>query len=67
MVDDPDSWRAANLLVKRHGVDAGTVATRRADELLAAGDAEGGGIWIRILEAIAELLRTNPVEGERIN
>jgi hypothetical protein len=31
MVDDPDIWRAANLLVKRHGVDAVMAAAQRAD------------------------------------
>src|SRR5258708_31460520 len=33
MVDDPDIWRKANLLVKRHGDDAALAAARRADEL----------------------------------
>jgi hypothetical protein len=67
MVDDPDIWRAANLLVMRHGADAALAAARRADELLAAGDPEGCAIWKRILEAVAELTRTKPVEGERVN
>jgi len=52
MVDDPDIWRAANLLVKRHGADAALVAGRRADELL-AGDVEGCAVWKRILVAVA--------------
>ena len=30
MVDDPDIWRAANLLAKRHGADATLVAAERA-------------------------------------
>ena len=67
MVDDPDIWRAANLLVKRHGADAALTAARRADELLAAGDDEGCAIWKRILEAVSELTRTTPAEGERVN
>jgi hypothetical protein len=67
MVDDPDVWRVANLLVKRHGDDAALVAARRADELLAATDFEGCRIWNRILEAVAELTRTTPAEGERVN
>jgi hypothetical protein len=49
-VDDLDIWRAANLLVNRHSDDAGMVAVRRADELLAVGDADGSAIWIRSLE-----------------
>jgi hypothetical protein len=66
MVDDPDIWRAANLLVKRHGADAALMAGRRADELL-AGDVEGCTVWKRILVAVAELSRTKPAEGERVN
>jgi hypothetical protein len=41
MFDDPDIWRAANLLVKRHKADAALVAARRADEVLTATDFEG--------------------------
>jgi triphosphoribosyl-dephospho-CoA synthetase len=64
MVDDPDIWQAALLLVKRHGADATVVAAKRADELLADGDVDG---WKRILAAVNELSRTKPVEGERVN
>jgi hypothetical protein len=41
MTSDLDIWRAANLLIKRHGEDAVIVAAQRADELLAKGDVEG--------------------------
>jgi hypothetical protein len=51
MVDDPDIWRAANLLIERHGADAALAAARRADELLAAGDTEGCAIWNRLSAA----------------
>jgi hypothetical protein len=34
MISDPDIWRAAQLIVKRHGADAPIVAAQRADELL---------------------------------
>ena len=67
MVDNPDIWRAANLLVKRHGDDAVLTAVTRADEMLAAGDVEGCAIWKRILGAVAELTRTKSIEGERVN
>ncbi len=66
-VPDIDMWRAADLLVKRHGKDAAIVAAQRADECLAAGDAEGQRIWKRILEAVLELLKDTPDEGERVN
>jgi hypothetical protein len=67
MVDEPDIWRAAYPLVKRHGADAAMVAAERADKLLAAGDVEGCTIWKRILVAVRELARTAPAEGERVN
>jgi hypothetical protein len=54
MVDDPDIWRAANLLLKRPSADAETVAAMRADELLASGDVEGCAIWKRILVAVTD-------------
>jgi len=67
MIDDPDIWRAANSLAKRHGAHAVIVAAMRADELLAAGDAEGCAIWKDILAALIELARTKPAKGERVN
>jgi hypothetical protein len=67
MIDDPDIWRAANILIKRYGADAAIEAARRADELLEAGDRDGCAIWKRILSAVAELTRTTPAEGERVN
>ena len=68
MVDDRDIWRAANLLVRRHGrPDAGAAAVRRAEELLAAGDVEGYAVWKRILSAVAELTRATRGEDERVN
>jgi len=67
MIDDPDIWRAANLLLKRYGADAAAQAAQRADTLLADSDSEGCAIWKRILAAVAELARTTPAEGERVN
>jgi hypothetical protein len=67
MVDEPDIWRAANLLVKRHGADAAIAAAQRADQLLAEGNVEGYAVWKRILAAAHELARTKPDRGERVN
>ena len=53
--------------MNRHGSDAAVVAAQRADELLVAGDMDGYAIWKRILAAVAELTRTAPSEGERVN
>jgi len=54
MVDNPDIWRAANLLLKRDSTDAEGVAAMRADELLASGDVEGCAVWKRILVAVTD-------------
>lgn len=67
MTEEIDIWRAANLLVKRHGADAVIVAAQRADELLSQGDTDGQRIWKRIGAAVHELQRTNPSAGERRN
>jgi triphosphoribosyl-dephospho-CoA synthetase len=67
MTDDLDIWRAAQLLVKRHGPEAAIQAAMRADELLAEGDIDGQRIWLRIVKAIEELQRPKPEPGETIN
>ncbi len=47
-IADLDIWRAANLLIQRHGgPDAAIVAAQRADECLASGDAEGQHVWLK--------------------
>ena len=60
MVDYPDIWRVANLLVKRHGADA---AVRRSTLTSCSpeGDAEGCAVWKRILAAV--IARTAPAEA----
>ena len=54
-------------MIKRHGADAALDAAKRPDELLADGDTGGCAVWMRILEAVAELSRTKPAEGEQVN
>ncbi len=60
MIDDRDIWRAAELLIDRHGKNATTEAMKRADALAAQGDAAGKVVWLRILEAIEKLQSTVP-------
>ncbi len=57
MVEENEIWRAANLLIKRHGRDG---AAQRADELLDQGDLEGQAVWKRILRAVEEMLSDRP-------
>ena len=63
---DRDIWRAANLLIKQHGQDTVFHASQRADELLERADMDGGAVWLRIHEAVQELLRERPGDGETV-
>ncbi len=67
LIADPNSWRAANILIKEHGEDAELIAAQRADELLAEGDADGHRFFKAVLEAVTELRRTARKEGESVN
>ena len=66
VINDPDIFRAAKLLIDQHGDDAPIRAAMRADELLDEGDVDGALVWRRILEAIDELRRERR-EGELLN
>ena len=57
---DLDVWRAAKMLIDRHGDTAPAEAMKRADALAAQGDAADKVVWLRILEAIEELQNTVP-------
>ncbi len=56
MIPDLDIYRSANLLVKRHGVDAPIQATMRVDAMLDKGDLGGYAVWRRILRAVERFL-----------
>jgi hypothetical protein len=55
MISTLDTYRAANLLIRRHGADAELIAAQRADLMLERGDREGQVVWMRIRRAIGEL------------
>ena len=55
MISDLDIWRAANLLIRKHGADAELEAAKRADLMLDRGDDEGQLLWRRIKRAIGAL------------
>jgi hypothetical protein len=57
VINDPDIYRAAKLLIDQHADDAPMRAAQRADGLLEEGDVDGAAVWRRILEAIEELQR----------
>jgi len=53
--------------IKQHGKDAPLEAAARADAMLEKGDMDGCAVWKRILNAVEEILRQEPAEGERMN
>lgn len=55
VVSDLDIWRAANLLIQKHGADAELEAAKRADLMLDRGDDDGRLLWARIRRAIEDL------------
>ncbi len=59
-IDDIDIYRAAKLLIEKHGDEAAITATKRAAKLLGAGDVDGYAVWKRILRAIEQLESTKP-------
>jgi hypothetical protein len=63
MIDDPDIFRAAVLLIGQHGQDAILHAKRRANELGRTGENQGSTIWRQIAVAIEELQR-DPQQDE---
>ncbi len=65
MIPDLDIYRSANVLVKRHGEDAPIEAAMRADAMLDKGDLDGAAVWRRIVAAIYEMQRAEPMAGER--
>lgn len=67
MVDEIDIWRLAHSFIKDHGDDAEAEATRRATEWLAKGDMGGHAVYERVVNAIGELRRSAPREGEAAN
>jgi hypothetical protein len=55
MASDLDIWRAANLLIRKHGANAELEAAKRADLMLDRGDDDGRLLWVRIRRAIEDL------------
>jgi hypothetical protein len=55
MISELDIYRAANLLIDRHGADALIEAGRMIDRMLELGDGEGRQVWRRIKHAIEQL------------
>ena len=54
-------------MVKHYGASAATEAAMRADEFLEQGILDGQRLWMRIMQAIEELQRERPRDGEYVN
>ncbi len=67
MIPDLDIYRAANVLVKRHGQDAPIEAAMRTDAMLEKGDLDGYAAWKRVLRAVGELQGTEPGPGGQVH
>jgi len=57
MTDVIDIYRAAKLVIDRHGNDAALYAAARTAVLAGEGDNEGAAIWRQITAAVEELQR----------
>ena len=55
MISNLDIYRAANLVIERHGADAVIEAVRMIDRMLDHGDREGQRVWQQIKRAIEAL------------
>ena len=59
VIPEIDIWRAATLMLKRHGDKALEQSRTRIDELAAAGDHDGADTWRRIT-AVEQLANITP-------
>jgi hypothetical protein len=66
VIDDPDIYRAAKLIMGQQGEETATFAAGRDELLLEEDDIDGALVWRRILAAIEELQR-EPREDEAVN
>jgi hypothetical protein len=66
VIEEPEIFRAAVLLIGQHGEDAVLRAAQLADEQFKEGDLHGSAVWRRILAAIEELRRRRQ-DGDPLN
>src|SRR5215469_11870851 len=66
MIPDLDIYRAAKLVIDRHGEEAALYAAARTAVLAGEGDLEGAAVWRQITAAVEELQRERR-PGEAVN
>src|SRR5260370_40197664 len=55
VINDPDIFRAAKLLIDKHSNDAAIRAAQRADGLLNGGDMDGAAVGRQLVEGLEEV------------
>ena len=66
MTDAIDIYRAAKLIIDRHGEEAALYAAARTAVLAGEADIEGAAVWRQITAAVEELQRERR-PGEAVN
>jgi hypothetical protein len=56
MVSQKDIFLSAQVLIKKHGQSAETIAQQKMREMLDNDDVKGAGVWLAISSAIEDLL-----------
>ena len=67
LIADAEVFKAARLIVDRHGALAADYAQGQIDELTAQGDEIGAEAWRQIAAAVAEVQRQTPHPDEHIH
>ena len=60
MIPEIDIWRVANLMLTRYGDAAIAEGGKRAEELAADGDLAGVAVWLRVVDAVRQLVIMTP-------
>ena len=60
MIPEIDIWRIATLMLKCYGDEADIESAIRAEELFDKGDHNGAAVWLRVINAITQLLKSTP-------
>ena len=66
MITDLDIYRSAKVLIDQHGEDAPIWAAQKADAMLESGNLDGKRLWLKILEAVEELLSKERPPGAMV-
>jgi hypothetical protein len=61
MIPEIEIWRVANLMHKRYGDEARMESAKRADQLATDGDLAGVAVWLRVMDAVAQLANATPI------